>query len=680
MKNVRAVLALVALSFVIISGLSLKAEADGIAQDNNRSNVNKRLDNNQNKSPESSARRKGDSKPGDKVDNPARRNGSEKAKENSVDTTAPAVDTLATVAINQMEYVVEDLKGVDNLSDSLPIAKSITKMLAPHNKELCKSLVESLFDKLMKTIEGAKARPANGNDSSNNRYSYQRDLQNIVSIAAIIDPELSRSYISRFANMENSSAIASKSDMSLSLAKDLIAEAPGRAVAIAESSIGEEVSPRSLEFLGCLRQKDPEIAKKYFLSLLHNLGSRKSASVNELFYLYSYVTLSKRIPVSVSGQVRLLANVDYGEGLEKLDVDAGLMREYVKVAAGIILAEERVSLYSLNASTGVDAGSDLAFIDMALLPSMKDLTGDPIPALFNSLTDRKKALAAMLDPEFYRKIKESADRFNAPPATASDNTQAGDGKESTCREGGEQYSQSGRDQICFDAAQRLVGKKKYAEALDLLDKLSSSALKSRARGIILFQIAQAEIQDGRPEEARRRILEDSDLAKRAYVLTQIASYYLEKDGKPEAIRKVEDTLIEISNIAAGLSPGIEKVAVLGGMTVILSKFDKARASDFLGSCAQAANDAENFKGDSAINKFVPINGFYYGLSLYKDFSFSDAFACSGPEYFDQTLAAARGLNDKLARAIAVTAACDKILQRARKTAGQEKQEKKADHH
>jgi hypothetical protein len=135
----------------------------------------------------------------------------------------------------------------------------------------------------------------------------------------------------------------------------------------------------------------------------------------------------------------------------------------------------------------------------------------------------------------------------------------------------------------------------------------------------------------------------------------------------------------MSNIAAGLSPGIEKVAVLGGMTIILSKFDKARASDYLGSCAQAANEAENFKGSSAINKFVPINGFYYGLSLYKDFSFGDAFAGLGPEYFDQTLAAARGLSDKLARAIAVTAACDTILQRAQKVAEQEKQDKKAGH-
>lgn len=668
------------ISVLALSALLLAfAHHPAIAQADNRSNVNKRADNNQSKSPDSSAQDKGDSKPGNKADNPARGAGSEKPKENNVDSTAPAMDILATVAINQMEYVVEDLKDVDNLSDSLPIAKSITKMLAPHNKDLCKSLVESLFNKLVKRIEGAKAKPASGNGPLNSDYLYKRDLQSIISIVAIIDPELSRSYISRFADMENSSAITTRSEMSLSLAKDLIAEAPGRAVAIAESSIGEEVTPRSLEFLGRLRPKDPALAKSYFLSLLHNLEGRKLVSVNELYNLYSYVALSKRIPTSVSGQLALIANVDYGEGLEKLTVDTDLMREYVKIASGIILGEERVGLYSLNASTGVDPRSDLMFIDVVLLPSMKYLTGESMSPLINSLTERKKALAAMLDTESYRKAKESADRFNTPATTANDNTQAGDGKESSCGEGGEQYSQSKKDQICFEAAQRLVGKKKYAEALDALDKLSSSTLKSQARGHILFYITQAEIKDGRPEEARRWILEDSDLTRRSYALTQIASYYLEKDGKPEAIRKVEDILIEISNIAADLSPGIEKVAVLGGMTVILSKFDKARANDYLGSCAQAANDAGNFKGGSAINKFISINGFYHVLSLYKDFSFSDAFAGLGPEYFDQTLAAARGLNDKLARAIAVTAACDTILQRARKAAGQEKQEKKADH-
>jgi hypothetical protein len=41
-----------------------------------------------------------------------------------------------------------------------------------------------------------------------------------------------------------------------------------------------------------------------------------------------------------------------------------------------------------------------------------------------------------------------------------------------------------------------------------------------------------------------------------------------------------------------------------------------------------------------------------GLSLYKGFSVSDAFAGLGPEYFDQTLA----------RATAFVASCDTVLQ------------------
>jgi hypothetical protein len=63
------------------------------------------------------------------------------------------------------------------------------------------------------------------------------------------------------------------------------------------------------------------------------------------------------------------------------------------------------------------------------------------------------------------------------------------------------------------------------------------------------------------------------------------SYYFEKDGRPGARRKVEDILIDISNLASGLSPGKEKVAVLGGMTVILSKFDcVASATIECGGC------------------------------------------------------------------------------------------------
>jgi len=397
------------------------------------------------------------------------------------------------------------------------------------------------------------------------------------------------------------------------------------------------------------------------------MGSRKLVSVNEMFYLYSYVTLSKRIPSCVAGQLRLRANVEYGEGLEKLTVDVDLIREYVKVAAMIILGEERSGLYSSNAST-IDARSDLIFIDVALLPSMKYLTGEPMSPLLNSLNERKKALATMLDGESYQRAKESADRFNAPASDAADNAQVGDGKESTSGEGGEKFSQDKKDQTLFEAARRLVGKKRYAESLEALDKISNRAVKSQARGLILYDIAQAEIKDGRPEEARRWISEDGDLTRKSYVLTQIASHYLAKDTKPETMRKAEDILVEISNTAADLPPGIEKVALLGGMTVILSKFDKARAINSLRSCVQAANEAEKFKGSAAVNVFFPINRFYYGQTLYKDFGFNDAFAQLGPEYFNQALVVAKGLSNKLARVIAVTALCDTVLRRERMAA------------
>lgn len=307
-------------------------------------------------------------------------------------------------------FVSHQPKDVDDLFDSLPIAKSITKMLAPHNKDLCKSLVESLFDKLVKQIEGAKGKLAGGS----NKSFYKRRLQDIVSIAAIIDPEFSRSLISRFIEKENFSSITNKSEMSLSLAKDLIEESPSRAVTLAESSISEEVTYHLLEFLGRLRQKDPALAKQYFMSLLNNIRQRRLVSVNELFYLYSYVTLSKRIPLSVDGRLTELLNADYGDGLEKLTADVDLIQEYVKAASGIILGEDRLSLYSQQNAANVDAQSDLIFIDAALLPSMKYLAGDYVAPTLRSLNERKELLAAMLDPVSYQKLKASTDRFNAP--------------------------------------------------------------------------------------------------------------------------------------------------------------------------------------------------------------------------------------------------------------------------
>jgi hypothetical protein len=326
------------------------------------------------------------------------------------------------------------------------------------------------------------------------------------------------------------------------------------------------------------------------------------------------------------------------------------------------LGEERLSLYSQQNTPIADARSDLIFIDVALLPSMKYLPGDYVSPILRSLTERKEMLAAMLDPVSYHKLKASTDRFNAPKETATEN-----------EPDNEKYSQARKDQMIFEAARRMIGKKKYAESLESLDKLSNKAIKSITRGLILFDITQSELKGGKPEESRRWLYEDSDLSRRSYVLTQIASYYIAKDSKQETIQRVEDLLIEISNIAAGLSPGKEKIAALSGMTIVLAKFDKARAIETLRNCVQAANEDEKFYGAATINIYVPINGFYYGQTLYRDLGFSEAFAQFGREYFDQVLAAAKGLSNKPARVIAITAICETVLQHAQKVAEGRKQ-------
>lgn len=629
------------------------------AQADNQSKVKNQSNKSEDTSQKPSLQKNGEGRSESKASRPGSHDGSGKPKQDNLGVESER-ELLKTSAIKHLEYAINDLKDVDNLFDSIPIAQLIIKRLSPYNKDMCRDLLESLFVKLMKQVESDKAKGKLVNEDSSSTYFYKKHLQSIISAAANVDPELAESFVSRFAEKESFLTTTDKTAMNLSLAKMLIADSPTQSIEIARKSIGEAVTYHSLEYLGRLRQKDPILAKNYLISLMHNIETRKMVSINELFYLHSYVTLSRTIPIFESGQLGVLHNVDYGDGLEKIAVDVILIQEYVRVAAKIILREERFSLYELKIA---DAQSDLVFINVALLPSLKYLPGEFVSQMLPSLFVRKELLATMLAPGSSHEVQASVDRFNSFKEETTKNTQAQeDDYESVLKENGKKYSQSKKDQIYFDTSRRLIGKKKYTESLDILDKMSDETIKSQARGFVLFEIAQAVLNENKPEEAMRWIFEDNNLIRRSYLLTQIASYYLSKGNQPEKMQRVEDILIEISNSATAMPSGIEKVAAFSGMTVVLSKFDKMRAIDYLRICVQAANDAEKFKGDTTINMPLPINGFYYSQSLYKgSFGFSSAFEQLGAEYFNQVVGEAKVLNNKIARVIAVTSVCNMIL-------------------
>jgi hypothetical protein len=112
-----------------------------------------------------------------------------------------------------------------------------------------------------------------------------------------------------------------------------------------------------------------------------------------------------------------------------------------------------------------------------------------------------------------------------------------------------------RDQLYYLAAQRAVRAGQFVEALALTEKMSSRN-SHQAHGLIVFEIAQKELEAGHLEDARRLIVDEADLVWRAYLLMRIAVHYLDNSHKD--VQRGTDILTEIVALLANLSRGSKK--------------------------------------------------------------------------------------------------------------------------
>lgn len=550
---------------------------------------------------------------------------------------------LARKALAGLDDLVVDFKQLETLSNGLPLVRTLVKHLAPTQPERCRELLEKLFDTAERQAERDEAKLKAGGASE-----HQSNFRTLISMAASFDAEFARKLLDRFNENKKLVPVMDKSESGYFLAKELLNTDLQRAAAVANTLASEAFTTRALEFIGGLRAKNPQLAKAYLNTLLLQLAARRYPSINELFLLHSYVFLSNKLPIYVpeAGRLAFRQNVDYGKSFDGLTVDAELAKRYLQFGLKLLLEQERY--LDGQAWDKADPRGDLLLLDYALLPGAQQY----LPEAVEPLTQRRGVLLGFLDPA----AQAAAQKSVAAVAEAKQN-QPNDGD--LLKQAEESKDPERKDQLYYQAAQRALKEHDYADALALVEKMSARNSRT-AREFVSYEIALLELGDGKVEEARRRFADDSDLARKAYGLSQLALVYLE--GKNKDLSRAADTLNEVASLAAKLDPGVEQTLVLAGSAAVYARYDGVRALETFRAFVAAANKAEKFDGGNFLSRFLKLNNFYYGHYLYRDkLLTAEVYARLARNYFDVLLLEAKSLNHPLAKAAAVVTLCQSVL-------------------
>jgi hypothetical protein len=558
-------------------------------------------------------------------------------------------DPIVQQAIEELSFVVDDLKQIEDLYRGLPVAQTLVKKLAPHRPDRCRELLEALADSLEEQMKTGKDKA----DRKVSKYMHAPNLKTIIHMAAGFDAEFAQKITERFSSEKKYAELMGEAEASYFLAKELLDNDPNRAVSIANKFAGQQFTLRALEFIGSLRTRNPQLAKTYFFTLLQGLDARKYPSIDELLYLHPYVFLSQKIPVydAASGRMGMIANVDYGKDLENQSVDAELAKAYLTLCVKLMLQQER---YAGN--YGADARADLTFIAF-IVPMVKQY----LPAAADRLLERQLVLQSSLDPNAQKTAQNNAEQFvtadrNKPFKDVSSVEKLVEEIES------KNDPPARKDKAYYDAARQAVNEQKYELALEIVEKLSVAEARAQAKDALLIPIANKEIAEGKLEAARRRGLAASEPLVKAYVLSLVADAFLEGKGQTKDLQRASEILSEVSVVAADLPPNAEKTAIAAGLAAVYAKSDGVRAIDYLRQAIQAANKLEKFNGDFSVRRVLELNGFGYFYDPYgAKLTFYEAVTKLARPQFNPLLAEAKTFTNSFAKAKTIVTICDVVI-------------------
>jgi hypothetical protein len=559
-------------------------------------------------------------------------------------------------AINLLDATIDELSAVEDIEMRVTFATDILKSFGDVKHERCRRMLDSLFDDLMK-LKDAKTSQTNSQ-----RLSPDLLLQKVIQATASFDRKLARNYIDRYTREPTSQkgdpatpaqTLAQQADLNMLLALQLIETDPALSVRVAQSAVAVAVTAKTLEFLGTLRKKDIGLANAFLPTALQSVIARRGTDINELLLLYTYVFSPTRVLWLNSQGIVLRQIPGYQRVAQDYPVDPTLAQQFLQASAQVLLADPQYRQANLSASTG--PAGDLYFINL-----IKPQAAKYAPKLLAALSEQSDLLVGNLQPDQYSRLQSDLEHLDKAQTGARAGTANGSSDVDSLLSRADALPPSPkRDYLYYMAAMAAVRKKQYEAASDIVEHVSAES-RAKVKEFIGFSIAQQLVSDGQYERAEQWAEHDTDLTRRAYLLTQIASALLEADSKDYV--RATALLNEVERLTSKLDVTREKIPVLLCEAEIYTRFDIPRASEVLRLAFKAANASEGYTGNSKVTRQLEVGDFGFFYEMFDDnLSLSRALSRLAFSDFFGTVSTVRELQNRAFRVRAVISLCGGVL-------------------
>jgi hypothetical protein len=360
-----------------------------------------------------------------------------------------------------------------------------------------------------------------------------------------------------------------------------------------------QVTASSIDFLTNLRARNPEVADQRFAMLMARVELDPLSDANTVSGLSSYV-FSPGFYITFSPDGSALWSQPDSES-PPANLSAALRNRFFEVAGSILLRP----LPPLDQDFSSSGRKGKYMIVKRMLPLFDQYAPDTAVALHAQL------------PALAGNASANNDRFS--PQDSKPKNSDRDALEKMQDELDHAKTSQERDEILAAAAVKLAIKGDV-RARDVANKIDDSERRGKVREYVDFEFIQIAIRKKDASETSRLAkIGQITHSQRAWAYTQ-AARWLPDSERDTALEFLGEAIAEVQRVEDGPR---DRAVLLVGVARRLLMFDRVRAWQTMSEAVKAANQADNFTGESLITfsigagnviKFKQIGGEDSGLA------------------------------------------------------------------
>ena len=570
----------------------------------------------------------------------------EKATEPSLDQQTADLALLSAI---------RELREVKDLSARVSLAGSIVTMLAKHRPTSCREMLDEIFREILKQKQELSSPTAAANKPEDKKEKFVDPdvvILSLIKIAAKFDAALAKKYTEDYTTEKDSKNNSPLQDeLKLKLATQMIESDPQGAITLATQALLSGVKTDVLIFLATLREKNISLADNFAVTALRSIESRYSnEDVNELLIIFAYIFTPQLVPIVHSGGLAFRNIPAYQDISENYPTNLILAQQFTQSSMRILLAPARYAQGNL---------AERAFPDSYLLGMLEPYSTSI--DLAATIRKQKSAITQYLLPDQLARISAQLGRWNELRLKSDDTKQKGLPMDADyfSKRAEQEKDPNLKDRLFYHAASNAVREKKYETALEFVSLITLKH-RDKAEAFINYQIAWQAIQDKKFELTEKYLSKESNLPRRAFLLTLMAESFVSSEKKDTG--KASELLSQVTSISTKLDTDREKAAVFFGAAKVYAAFDPGRAFGALGNAVEAANKLENFDGKCHLVSMLEIGGFGFDYTLYHtELTLTEAVDRLSKINFGETLNSVRQIKNPIPRLQAVTLSCQSPL-------------------